>query len=68
MGSAMAERSEMGEATAVSVTVGDLADSELSDRGSDLLESDVSIRRLVSDPPGVSLVIGVVLGSPPISE
>ena len=31
--SAIAERSEMGEATAGSVAVGDLADSDESDRG-----------------------------------
>ena len=38
--STMAARSEMGEATAGFVTVGDLADSDVSDRGLDLSESD----------------------------
>ena len=66
--SEMAERSEMGEASAGSVAVGDLVDSDVPDRGLDLPESDVSVRRLVSDPPGVSFVTGVVLGSPPVSE
>ena len=29
---------------------------------------DVSVRGLVSDPPGVSLVTGVVFGSSPVPE
>ena len=66
--SAIAARSEMGEATVGSVAVGDLADSDEADRGLGLSEIGVSVRGLVSEPPGVSLVTGVVLGSPPVSE
>ena len=66
--STMAARSEMGEATAAFVAAVDLADSGESDRGPGLSKIGVSVRGLVSDPPGVSLVTGVVLGSPPVSE
>ena len=56
---------------------GDLSDGDVSDRGlasgtgvtvGDLSDIDVSVRGLVSDPPGVSLVTGVVFGSSPVSE
>ena len=58
----------MGEATVRSVAVGDLADTGVSNGGLGLSEIGVSVRRLVSDPPRVSLVTGVVVGSPPVSE
>ena len=49
--------------------VSDLADSDMPDKGLDLPESDVSVRRSESDSlPGVSLVTGVVFGSTPVSE
>ena len=78
--STMAARSEMGEATVASVAVGDLSDGDVSDRGlatitgfcsvsvGDLSDIGVSVRGLVSDPPGVSLVTGVVFGSSTVSE
>ena len=56
------------------------SDGDVSDRGlstvtgfrsvsvAGLSYIDVSLRWLVSDPPGVSLVAGVVFGSSPVSE
>ena len=65
--STMAARPKMGQATAEFVTVGDFADSDVPDRGPGSSESDVSVRRLVSDPPrrfvsnwrGVRITTGV---------